>query len=44
VDFDAPGDGRSVRFWLAKHQAAYPDGDMSKIIVLEPDPRYLRDE
>ena len=38
VDFDAPGDGRSVRFWLAKHQAAYPDGDMNKIIVLEPDP------
>lgn len=38
VDFDAPGDGRSVRIWLAKHQAAYPDGDMSKIIVLEPDP------
>ena len=38
VDFDAPGDGRSVRFWLAKHQAAYPDGDMSKINVLEPDP------
>jgi len=38
VDFDAPSDGRSVRFWLAKHQAAYPDGDMSKINVLEPDP------
>ncbi len=38
VDYDAPGDGRSVRFWLDKHQAAYPDGDMSRIIVLEPDP------
>ena len=38
VDFDAPGDGRSVRFWLDKHRAAYPDGDMSKIHVLEPDP------
>ena len=38
VDYDAPGDGRSVRYWLAKHQAAYPDGDMNKIIVLEPDP------
>ena len=37
VDYDAPGDGRSVRFWLDKHRAAYPDGDMSKIIVLEPD-------
>ena len=37
VDFDAPGDGRSVRFWLDKHRAAYPDGDMSKIHVLEPD-------
>jgi DNA-binding winged helix-turn-helix (wHTH) protein len=37
VDFDAPGDGRSVRYWLAKHQTAYPDGDMDKIIVLEPD-------
>ncbi len=38
VDFDAPGDGRSVRFWLDKHRAAYPDGDMSQINVLEPDP------
>ena len=38
VDFDAPGDGRSVRFWLDKHKAAYPDGDMSQIHVLEPDP------
>lgn len=37
VDYDAPGDGRSVRFWLDKHRAAYPDGDMNKIIVLEPD-------
>ena len=37
VDYDAPGDGRSVRFLLAKHQAAYPDGDMSKIHLLEPD-------
>lgn len=38
VDFDAPGDGRSVRYWLDKHKAAYPDGDLSKIHVLEPDP------
>lgn len=38
VDFDAPGDGRSVRFWLDKHRAAYPDGDMNQIHVLEPDP------
>lgn len=37
VDYDAPGDGRSVRFWLDKHRAAYPDGDMNKILVLEPD-------
>ena len=37
VDYDAPGDGRSVRFWLDKHRKAHPDGDMSKIIVLEPD-------
>lgn len=37
VDYDAPGDGRSVRFWLEKHRAAYPDGDMNKINVLEPD-------
>lgn len=37
VDYDAPGDGRSVRFWLEKHRAAYPDGDIGKIIVLEPD-------
>lgn len=37
VDYDAPGDGRSVRFWLDKHRSAFPDGDMGKIIVLEPD-------
>ncbi len=38
VDFDAPGDGRSIRFWLNKHQQAHPDGSKEKIIVLEPDP------
>lgn len=37
LDFDAPSDGRSVRFWLDKHRAAYPDGNMGKIHVLEPD-------
>ena len=37
VDCDAPGDGRSIRFWLEKHQAAYPDGDRNQIEVLEPD-------
>lgn len=37
VDYDAPGDGRTVRYWLDKHQVAYPDGDPGKIVVLEPD-------
>lgn len=37
VDFDAPGDGRTLRYWLEKHKASFPDGDESKIIVLEPD-------
>jgi len=39
VDFDAPGEGRSIRFWLNKHKQAYPDGNQDKIIVLEPDPK-----
>ena len=38
VDYDAPGEGRSIRYWLNQHQAAYPEGDLSKIHVLEPDP------
>ncbi len=37
VDFDAPGDGRTVRYWLDKHKRAFGDGDLSKIVVLEPD-------
>lgn len=37
VNYDAPGDGRSIRFWLEQHRIAFPDGDPSKIIVLEPD-------
>jgi AAA domain len=37
VNTDAPdGNSRPVRYWLEKHQAAFPDGDMSKITVLEP--------
>ncbi len=38
VDFDAPGDGRTVRYWLDKHKRAFDDGDIGKIVVLEPDP------
>jgi hypothetical protein len=38
LDYDAPGDGRSIRYWLEQHRVAFPDGDISKIIVLEPDP------
>ena len=38
VDFDAPSDGRGFRYWLDKHKQAFPDGDQSKIILLEPDP------
>ncbi len=37
VDFDAPGNGRTVRYWLEKHRRAFADGDLNKIIVLEPD-------
>lgn len=37
VDYDAPGEGRTVRFWLDKHRKAVPDGDINNIIVLEPD-------
>ena len=37
VDFDAPGDGRTVRYWLDKHKHAFDDGDIGKIVVLEPD-------
>ncbi len=37
VNTDAPdGESRTVRHWLEKHKAAYPDGDISKIAVLEP--------
>jgi len=38
LDFDAAtGDGRATRRWLEAHQAAFPDGDMGKIVLLEPD-------
>ncbi len=37
VDFDAPGDGRTVRYWLDKHKKTFGDGDIGKIVVLEPD-------
>lgn len=37
VDFDAPGEGRNLRYWLAQHAKAYPDGDLDRIAVLEPD-------
>ena len=37
VDFDAPGDGRTVRYWLDKHRQVFSDGDLDKIVVLEPD-------
>ena len=37
VNTDAPdGQSRTVRHWLEKHRAAYPDGDLSKISVFEP--------
>jgi AAA domain len=37
VNTDAPdGESRTVRHWLEKHRAAYPDGDRSKIRVFEP--------
>jgi hypothetical protein len=37
VNTDAPdGESRTVRHWLEKHRAAYPNGDLSKISVLEP--------
>ncbi len=37
VDFDAAtGDGRAVRGWIERHKAAFPDGDMGRLVVLEP--------
>ena len=30
VNFDAPGQGRGIRYWLEKHRSSYPDGDMSQ--------------
>ena len=37
VNTDAPdGQSRPVRFWLEKHQAAFPDGNITDITVLEP--------
>ena len=37
LDFDAPGDGRSLHYWFTKHKQSFPDGDLNKIKVLEPD-------
>ena len=38
VDFDAAtGDGRATRAWIERHRAAYPDGDMDRLVLLEPD-------
>ncbi|BDG18463.1 hypothetical protein TthSNM11_06660 [Thermus thermophilus] len=38
VDFDAAtGDGRAVRGWIERHRAVYPDGDVGRLVVLEPD-------
>ncbi|MGC8875694.1 AAA family ATPase [Thermus sp.] len=38
VDFDAAtGDGRAVRGWIERHKAAYPDGDVGRLVVLEPE-------
>ncbi|BDG18705.1 hypothetical protein TthSNM11_09080 [Thermus thermophilus] len=38
VDFDAAtGDGRAVRGWIERHRAVYPDGDVDRLVVLEPD-------
>jgi AAA domain len=37
VNTDAPdGESRPVRFWLEKHRATFPDGNLEKIIVIEP--------
>lgn len=32
----ADGQSRPVRYWLEQHRAAFPDGDISKVTVLEP--------
>jgi len=38
VDFDAAsGDGRGIRWWIERHKAAYPDGDIDRLMVYEPD-------
>ncbi len=38
LDFDAPAEGRGLRYWLERHARAYPDGRLEMIHVLEPDP------
>jgi RecA-family ATPase len=38
VDFDAAtGDGRAVRGWIERHKATFPDGDLDRLVVLEPE-------
>lgn len=37
VNYDNPGDGRAVLYWLEKLRRDVPDADLDKIIVLEPD-------
>ncbi|RIH84005.1 AAA domain protein [Calidithermus terrae] len=37
VDFDAPSQGRGLRMWFERHQAAHPDGKGECITLLEPD-------
>jgi len=38
LDFDAPAEGRGLRYWLERHANSYPDGGLELIHVLEPDP------
>ena len=45
VNTDAPdGESRSVRHWLEKHRAAYPDGNLERIQVKEPENNGLKPE
>ena len=38
VNTDAPdGESRAVRYWLEKHRTTFPDGDISRVTVLEPE-------
>lgn len=37
VNFDSPGEGRTILYWLHRLREEAPDADLGKVVVLEPD-------